>query len=185
MQVWLERAVARCAHSVARWADRDRRWAHAVHRIASWPLVMLSLVLASRLGDGPLWYAVMAILPLVGGPTGTACALQMFGVGLLNLAIYRYVKRRVCRLRPFQDCPGIRCCTNPLDDYSFPSGHTLHAVSFAIVLGYHFPWAVWLVGPFALLVAASRMVLGLHYPSDVAVGAAIGVASAVLVLGVN
>jgi len=53
------------------------------------------------------------------------------------------------------------------------------------VLGYHFPFAVWLAGPFALLVAASRMVLGLHYPSDVAVGAAIGISSAVLVLAVN
>jgi undecaprenyl-diphosphatase len=178
MQVWLERTVAR-------WADRDRRWAHAVHRIANWPVVVFSLVMASRLGDGPLWVATMALLPLLAGPTGTACALQMLGVGLLNVAIYRYVKRRVGRPRPFVDCPGIRACTRALDDFSFPSGHTLHAVSFAIVLGYHFPFAAWIAGPFALLVAASRMVLGLHYPSDVAVGAAIGTGSAVLVLAVN
>ena len=178
MQVWLERAVAR-------WADRDRRWAHAVHRIANWPAVVLSLVLASRLGDGPLWCAIIALLPLVAGPTGAACALQMVGVGLLDLAIYRYVKRRVCRPRPFKACPGIRACTNPLDEFSFPSGHTMHATAFAIVLGYHFPSAVWWAAPFALLVAASRMVLGLHYPSDVAVGAAIGISSAVLVLAVN
>jgi undecaprenyl-diphosphatase len=58
-------------------------------------------------------------------------------------------------------------------------------VAFAIVLGYHYPWAAWIVGPFPLLVAASRMVLGLHYPSDVIVGAAIGAASAVTVLMVN
>jgi undecaprenyl-diphosphatase len=178
VQVWLERAVAR-------WADRDRRWAQAVHRVASWPVVMLSLVLASRLGDGPLWYATIAVLPLLAGTRGTACALQMAGVGLLNLAIYRYIKRHVERPRPFRACPGIRCCTNPLDEFSFPSGHTLHAVAFAIVLGYHFPFAMWIAGPFALLVAASRMVLGLHYPSDVAVGAAIGTTSAVLVLAVN
>ncbi|HYJ99450.1 MAG TPA: phosphatase PAP2 family protein [Burkholderiaceae bacterium] len=44
---------------------------------------------------------------------------------------------------------------------------------------------MWAVGPFALLIAASRMVLGLHYPSDVAVGAAIGVVSATAVLMVN
>jgi undecaprenyl-diphosphatase len=178
MQVWLERAVAR-------WADRDRRWAQASHRMSGWPLVMWSLVTASRLGDGPLWVAIMALLPLVGGPDGTACALQMVGVALLNLSIYRVIKRRVARPRPFVSCPGIRCCTHPLDDFSFPSGHTLHAIAFALVLGYHFPLSVWLAAPFALLVAASRMVLGLHYPSDVAVGAAIGVASALLVLAVN
>jgi undecaprenyl-diphosphatase len=178
MQVWLERTRTR-------WVDRDRRWAHACHRIANWPLVVLTLVLASRLGNGLLWYVLIATLPLLGGRTGTACALQMLGVGLLNLAIYRYVKRRTCRPRPFVSCPGIRACTAALDDFSFPSGHTLHAVSFAIVLGFHYPWAAWIAGPFALLVAASRMVLGLHYPSDVAVGAAIGVVSAVAVLMVN
>ena len=178
MQVWLERTVAR-------WADRDRRWAHAVHRVANWPLVVASLVLASRLGDGPLWVGLIAVLPLLAGPTGSACALQMLGVGLLNLAIYRLIKRRVARARPFVSCPGIRCCTRPLDDLSFPSGHTMHAVAFAIVLGYHFPAAVWLAVPFALLVAASRMVLGLHYPSDVAVGAAIGIGGSLMVLAVN
>jgi len=178
MQVWLERAVAR-------WVDRDRRWAQAVHRVANWPLVMLSLVLASRLGDGVLWVAIIAMLPLVAGPTGSACALQMLGVGLLNLAVYRFIKRRVARPRPFESCPGIRCCTHPLDDFSFPSGHTMHATAFALVLGYHFPLSVWWAAPFALLVAASRMVLGLHYPSDVAVGAAIGISSALLVLAVN
>jgi undecaprenyl-diphosphatase len=178
MQVWLERTRER-------WVDLDRRWATACHRIANFPLVVLALVRASRLADGPLWYVLIALLLLVGGRKGAACALQMLGVGLLNLAIYRYVKQRTCRPRPFVSCPGIRACTAALDDFSFPSGHTLHAVSFAIVLGYHYPWAAWIVGPFALLVAASRMVLGLHYPSDVIVGAAIGAASAMAVLLVN
>jgi undecaprenyl-diphosphatase len=178
MQVWLERTRER-------WVDRDRRWATACHRIANFPQVVLALVRASRLADGPLWYVLIALLPLIGGPKGTACSLQMLGVGMLNLAIYRYIKRRTCRPRPFVACPGIRACTEALDDFSFPSGHTLHAVAFSIVLGYHYPWAAWIVGPFALLVAASRMVLGLHYPSDVAVGAAIGVVSAVAVLMVN
>jgi undecaprenyl-diphosphatase len=178
MQVWLERTRAR-------WVDRDRRWALACHRSADWPLLVVTLVLVSQLGNGPLWYALIALLPLIGGPTGTACALQMLGVGLLNLAIYRYLKRRTCRPRPFEACPDIRACTAALDDFSFPSGHTLHAVAFASVLAFHYPWAAWIVGPFALLVAASRMVLGLHYPSDVAVGAAIGMASAVAVLLVN
>jgi undecaprenyl-diphosphatase len=167
MQVWLERTRER-------WVDRDRRWATACHRIANFPHVVLALVRASRLADGPLWYALIALLLLVGGPKGTACALQMLGVGMLDLAIYRYLKQRICRPRPFESCPGIRACTAALDDFSFPSGHTLHAVAFAIVLGYHYPWAAWIVGPFALLVAASRMVLGLHYPSDVIVGALIG-----------
>lgn len=173
----------------ARWAERDRRWALSLHGLASRPAVVTALVLASRLGDGLVWYATMLVLPFVDGPRGAACALQMLGVGVLNLALYRTVKRRVCRPRPCDACLGIRACTPALDEYSFPSGHTLHAVAFSLVLSFHYPAAGMLVWPFAVAVAASRIVLGLHYPSDVVLGAAMGAlmgaASAVLVLLVN
>lgn len=62
----------------------------------------------------------------------------------------------------------------PLDEFSFPSGHTLHAVAFtAVACAWYTPLALLLV-PYALLVAASRVVLGLHYPSDVLAAIAIG-----------
>ncbi|HUL66374.1 MAG TPA: phosphatase PAP2 family protein [Burkholderiaceae bacterium] len=178
MQLWLERAVER-------WAARDLRWIREIHRAASWPLVIVAVVAASRLANGVLWYSLMVLCPLLGGVTGTACAMQMAGVGVLNLAIYRYLKPRVGRLRPCDTCPGVNARARPLDTYSFPSGHTLHTVSFCIVIIYHYPWAALLAGPFGLVVAISRLVLGLHYPSDVAVGALMGVATAALVLLVN
>ena len=178
MQLWLERTVER-------WAARDLRWTSEIHRVASWPAVVFALVVASRLANGALWYALMVLFPLMGGVTGTACAMQMAGAGVLNLAIYRYLKPRVCRLRPCVTCPGVRARARPLDTYSFPSGHTLHAVSFCIVITYHYPLAIVLAGPFALVVAISRLVLGLHYPSDVAVGALMGIGTAALVLLVN
>ena len=62
----------------------------------------------------------------------------------------------------------------PLDRYSFPSGHTLHAVSFTTIALAHFPELAIVLVPFALLVAVSRVVLGLHYPTDVAAGAVLG-----------
>src|ERR1035438_6767906 len=68
--------------------------------------------------------------------------------------------------------------------FSFPSGHTLHAMAFTVVAVSDFPALASLLVPFTLLVALSRVVLGLHYPSDVLAGAAIGagVAQAVLAL---
>jgi undecaprenyl-diphosphatase len=64
--------------------------------------------------------------------------------------------------------------TLPLDYYSFPSGHTLHAVCFSVVAVSYYPALWWLLLPFTLLVVASRLILGLHYLSDVIAGALIG-----------
>jgi undecaprenyl-diphosphatase len=58
--------------------------------------------------------------------------------------------------------------------YSFPSGHTLHAVAFTLVALAYWPWLAPLLVPFTLLTAASRVALGLHYPSDVLAGASLG-----------
>jgi undecaprenyl-diphosphatase len=149
--------------------------------VAEHPRVLRVLVTASRLGEGELWYAVMVGL-LLGGASAWTCALQMLCVGGLNLLIYRQIKHRVCRPRPYVKCPEIHACDRALDEFSFPSGHTLHAVSFALLMTFHFPLCAAFLWLFALTVAASRVVLGLHYPSDVAAGALTGAFTASLAL---
>lgn len=61
-----------------------------------------------------------------------------------------------------------------LDEFSFPSGHTLHAVAFSVIAIAWFPALTLPLLLFAMLVAMSRVVLGLHYPSDVLAGIALG-----------
>ncbi|WP_156498162.1 phosphatase PAP2 family protein, partial [Oleiphilus sp. HI0043] len=63
----------------------------------------------------------------------------------------------------------------PLDQYSFPSGHTMHAACFSTVVLWHLPEFAVLLVPFSILIALSRMVLGLHYPTDVLCGAGLGI----------
>jgi undecaprenyl-diphosphatase len=92
--------------------------------------------------------------------------------------VYKLLKQRTLRPRPFQVIQAISLGTAPLDKFSFPSGHTLHAVTFTLVALHYYPALAWLLIPFTLLVAASRLVLGLHYPSDVLAGAALGAAIA-------
>ena len=70
----------------------------------------------------------------------------------------------------------------PLDEFSFPSGHTLHAVAFGLVAMAHYPALALLLVPFTASVAVSRVVLGLHYPSDVLAATGIGSALAALSL---
>lgn len=128
----------------------------------------------SRLGDGWLWYLVILAMPLLRPRDGLAIALLMVATGLSCTVTYKLLKRWLIRERPFISFPSINCGTPPLDRYSFPSGHTLHAVCFNTVLAMTTPELAWLLLPFTLSVAASRVVLGLHYPSDVAAGALIG-----------
>jgi undecaprenyl-diphosphatase len=84
------------------------------------------------------------------------------------------VKRSTGRQRPFQIVPSVIAGAAPLDAFSFPSGHTLHAVAFTLVALRYYPSLVGILAAFTLLTAASRIVLGLHYPSDVLAGAALG-----------
>jgi undecaprenyl-diphosphatase len=166
-----------------RWLALDRRLARRLNRLAlPRPGVLLLLALASRLGDGVLWYSLIALFALAGGDVGLVCAAQMLAVGGLNLLLYRALKDRIGRTRPFVDCPDIRACAQALDHFSFPSGHTLHAVAFTVVISAHFPDLAPATALFASLVAASRVVLGLHYPSDVVAGAMVGAVTSGLLL---
>ncbi len=124
------------------------------------------------------WYALMGGLLAVGGETAVPAVAHMAAVGAIGVLVYKWLKSRTSRPRPYQARTAIHRGADPLDNFSFPSGHTLHAASFSILAIAYFPAAAWIVVPFGLLVAASRLVLGLHYPTDVLAGAVIGAALA-------
>ena len=139
---------------------------------------------ASRLGDGAIWYGLIAALPLFFGRHGAVVALQMAVSGLAGLLLYRYLKRRFVRERPFITHTTITRAGVPLDRFSFPSGHTLHAVCFTILAVSGVPVLAFVLVPLAVTIALSRVVLGLHYPSDVLVGALIGLGLAAATMAV-
>ncbi len=160
------------------WIQRERSFALWMHGAATRAWVVRLLAAVSRVGDGWIWYAIVVCLPWAGGAAGPSASVRMFGVGLVDVVIYRIVKRWIARPRPFRTCPGIRECTRSLDEYSFPSGHTLHSVACSLILTAYYPRLAFIVWPLTILIAVSRIVLGLHYPSDVVVGALIGAATA-------
>jgi undecaprenyl-diphosphatase len=152
-----------------------------LNRISRYPPVRRLFVVVSRLGDGMFWYLLMLVLVLSSEHAALA-AVQMAATGLVSVGLYRQLKNRLVRERPCVAHAGIEAGTAPLDRYSFPSGHTLHAVCFTTLATARVPELAVVVVPFALLVSASRVVLGLHYPSDVVAGALIGASMAAVSL---
>jgi len=138
----------------------------------------------SRLGDGVFWYSLMLALLLTGGTSALGTVARMAVTGLVCTLIYKWLKSKTSRPRPFAVVTAVRAGADPLDTFSFPSGHTLHAVAFSVVAIAFHPMLAWILVPFTLLVAASRVVLGLHYPSDVLAGAALGALVAGTVLAI-
>jgi undecaprenyl-diphosphatase len=157
---WIGALDPRLCRAASRWAAR-----RGVHR---------TFAVISRLGDGHVWYGLMVVLAVCAGSRGVYAALQMAGTGFVAWLLYRALKRRTRRPRPFRAHLDVVARAIPLDEYSFPSGHTLHAISFTIVAVGWFPLLALLLIPFTVLVAMSRVVLGLHYPSDVLAGLMMG-----------
>ncbi len=167
-------ASARTAQLFRRVDAYEHGWCLRLNRGCGRPAVRELFATISRLGDGLFWYSLVLSLPLIYGESAWMPALRMAVAGFTGLALYKYLKSRLVRERPYISLAGIVPGTRALDRYSFPSGHTLHAVNFTVLITASYPELALLCVPFAMLVAASRVVLGLHYPSDVLAGGLIG-----------
>lgn len=168
------------SRALLRLIEWDRALCARCNGASAFAPLRFTCVVASRLGNGVFWYVLMGALLAVGGRAAFRGVAHMFVAGMVGAIVYKLMKHRTCRPRPYAAQAGITLCAIPLDRYSFPSGHTLHATAFTLVALAYFPALGGLLVPFAALVALSRVVLGLHYPSDVAAGALVGAALASL-----
>jgi undecaprenyl-diphosphatase len=152
-------------------------------RVNRWPAprwIRVWMLCATRGGDGWLWYGMALIIALFGGERrlpAIAAATLAAGSGI---AIFLRLKKATGRKRPCSPEPHCWATLLPPDQFSFPSGHTITAFSVAITLGHFYPDLLLGLLFCAASVAASRILLGMHFLSDVVAGAAIG---AILALG--
>ena len=174
----IERPVPTGSRLTEKELDWCLRFQQTVHQRG----IVRLFAVVSRLGDGIFWYALMAALLRSEGWAAAPAVGKMLLVGAMCLGLYKWLKARTTRPRPCAQHARIQPRVAPLDEYSFPSGHTLHAVAFTLIAVHGYPPLAWLLLPFALLVALSRVVLGLHYPSDVLAGALLGASLALLAL---
>ena len=166
-------AVAIYTNQLLSW---DTQLCIHINRYSTNQLIAQFFKLVSRLGDGWFWYTLLLVIALTHGQAALLPLLTTTLISLLGLVIYKLLKIKTVRPRPYQVHQVIVLGERPLDVFSFPSGHTLQAVLFTATLGSYYPSLLWLLLPFMGMVALSRMVLGLHYPTDVLIGAGIGYA---------
>jgi undecaprenyl-diphosphatase len=162
-QLWgfIERRDHRVMRRMNRW--RAPRW------IRYW------MIAATRAGDGWLWYSLGAVLLAFGGTQRFAAVGAAASAALVGVAVFKLLKRMSQRPRPCQIEPHCWSKVLPPDRFSFPSGHTMTAFSIALVLSYFYRGVEFPLYFMAASIAISRVVLGMHFVSDVLAGAALGI----------
>ncbi|MDX2269878.1 MAG: phosphatase PAP2 family protein [Bryobacter sp.] len=154
--------------------SRDHRLMRRVH---NWPApkwVRLWMICATRGGDGYLWFLLGVSSILFGGAEGTMAAAAGFLAVALGIVVFLWAKRLTGRKRPCHIEPHCWSTLLPPDQFSFPSGHTITAFAAITPLWLVFPEFRPALGFCAASVAVSRIVLGMHFLSDVVAGAVAG-----------
>ena len=134
--------------------------------------------LISRTGDGPLDAVLAALLWWQGEAQREVVQVALLAFAA-ELPLYLLLKNALRRQRPV----GLPVFITPSDRYSLPSGHTAAAFLMATVLAASFPLWAPLLFLWAILVGASRLLLGVHYLSDLVAGALLGGGCALWALG--
>ncbi|MCP4597369.1 phosphatase PAP2 family protein [Neptuniibacter sp.] len=135
----------------------------------------------SRLGDGGLYLVLgmsLAVFELQNGMLFFMAGLLAYSI---ELPLYLLLKNTIKRDRPCDALP-FEAYIVPSDKFSFPSGHSAAAFVFATLIAHFYPGFTEFAYSLAVLVGVSRVLLGVHYPTDIVAGAALGMSSALIAL---
>ena len=137
------------------------------------------MIFVTHLGDKGLFWIALTLLMLFFRKTrrtGVASAISMvIGLIVANLLL----KNLVHRIRPYEMIEGLELMIEKQKDFSFPSGHATNSFACAWVIfrtmqkRYGVPALV-----LAILISLSRLYVGVHYPTDIIAGVAIGIGAA-------
>lgn len=132
------------------------------------------MVTATKFGDGYVWIFVSIALLLTGSPVRYRAVLAGMTAAFLTVVLFQQIKKLVGRKRPCHVQPHCWAQLLPPDQFSFPSGHTMTAFAFTYALEPFFPITFLPLLFIAINIAASRVLVGMHFLSDVLVGALLG-----------
>jgi undecaprenyl-diphosphatase len=155
-------------------ATRDHRLMRCVNNWRAPRWIRLWMIWATRGGDGWLWYAMSLAILVFGGESRYA-ALAAAGVAAgMGCILFLVLKRTTGRKRPCALTPHCWARLLPPDQFSFPSGHSITAFAVAVAFGLFYPSLMIGLLFCAFSIAISRILLGMHFLSDVLAGSCIG-----------
>ena len=154
--------------------SNDHRLMRRVHHWRAPRWFRLLMIAATRGGDGWLWYTLGLILFLYGGDHRFAAIGAGASAAVAGIFLFRVLKHASHRKRPCEIEPHCWARILPPDRYSFPSGHAITAFGVAMSIGLFYPDLQGCLLAAAFLIAGSRIILGMHFLSDVLAGSAIG-----------
>jgi undecaprenyl-diphosphatase len=155
--------------------SNDHRLMRRVHRWRAPRWFRMLMIIATRGGDGWLWYVLGGILLVFGGAHRFAAIGAGAGAATAGIFVFRTLKHASRRKRPCEIEPHCWATMLPPDLYSFPSGHSITAFGVATAIGLFYPDLQGCLLAAAFLIAGSRIILGMHFLSDVLAGSALGV----------
>jgi undecaprenyl-diphosphatase len=171
----MNEAISRRRYGLARLSAVELFLVHSFAQTARPRLARSSAIGLSWLGNGWVYLALAIGSILAAGLD----AVPVVVVGTLNVlllhCVYPVIKRRVARPRPYQRDATLVPLLPALDQHSFPSGHAMTLSAALVPLTIQFPQTIGLAFATCLLMAWARLASAHHYPSDVAVGTALGV----------
>lgn len=135
----------------------------------------------THLGDGGALWILAGVALLIPKKTRRAGIAVLAALLVTFIVVNLILKPVIARTRPYEVIEGLRLLVSPAHDYSFPSGHSSSSMAAAVAMAGTLPRRMRVIGwcavGLAVLICISRLYIGIHYPSDVLVGAVIGAAA--------
>ena len=132
----------------------------------------------THLGDAGALWILAGVALLIPKKTRRAGIAVLAALLVTFIVVNLILKPVIARTRPYEVIEGLRLLVSPAHDYSFPSGHSSSSMAAAVAMAGALPRRMraigWCAVVLAVMICISRLYIGIHYPSDVLIGAAIG-----------